>query len=795
MKFSLLIPFLFSCILLAQSQNVPQGMKYQAVARDDAGELLANEDITLQITLHDATSSRSSYYVEVHEVRTDRFGLFTLTVGNGSALRGSFDKIPWYEGDIYMAVAIRDRTSDSLVTLSDSRLLSVPYALHAATASDIRYNVSGRDPTPGVNAQTWSLFGNYATNDNKDRLGTTDAQDLVIITNNVERMRVSSDGDVMVVNDLYVGSDVQIDSTLTAGHDVELNTEGGNTTVHGDFTVENMSSTHLTGTLEVDKTTTLNDSLTVENEAPAYLTGSLVVDGAAKFGKELSVEGTLNLNDSLTVHNMAPTHLTGKLDVDKDLTVEGTSTLNDDVSIAGSIDVTHESTGFIASYTNTNDGPGDGITISLGKTHPRWNGAMVQVPLPGVGFLDDVLDDTKTLIKGVLESPGSFGPDDFKPIGETLVTQFENTGQDIENIASAACLLTNDVIAEVNGTIEGIGTDDFDVGQELLEELNDIADAFIDDDWIDDIEGDVVVPGFSIPGIPTLNCPNQDPNFSFTMPNVALSDVSNSLDNDNQFIQFTDKDGRQLGSVRAESITNWCDRYLDLAYFMTVINSFVGVTEISVDPVALGSTAFKYGVNGVTIMFNAVQSYNSIGVEYSSGFGDYAEWLERANPEESISSGDIVGVRGGKISKDLTGAEQVMAASFKPIVLGNTPPAEREHLGNKVAFMGQIPVKVIGPVKTGDFIVGTNDVPGYGIAIAAEDMTPEDFACAVGRSWEDHPGDGPKMVNTVIGVHNGDYMHILKDFQQRLNETDARLSAIERKLDMFMPDVQAASYE
>ena len=29
-------------------------------------------------------------------------------------------------------------------------------------------------------------------------------------------------------------------------------------------------------------------------------------------------------------------------------------------------------------------------------------------------------------------------------------------------------------------------------------------------------------------------------------------------------------------------------------------------------------------------------------------------------------------------------------------------------LGNKVAFMGQIPVKVMGPVETGDYIVGSD---------------------------------------------------------------------------------------
>jgi hypothetical protein len=34
-------------------------------------------------------------------------------------------------------------------------------------------------------------------------------------------------------------------------------------------------------------------------------------------------------------------------------------------------------------------------------------------------------------------------------------------------------------------------------------------------------------------------------------------------------------------------------------------------------------------------------------------------------------------------------------------------------------------------------------------------MTLEDFKYAVGRSWGDNQESGAKMVNTVVGVHNG----------------------------------------
>ncbi|MDZ7765197.1 MAG: hypothetical protein U5K00_12340 [Melioribacteraceae bacterium] len=83
---------------------------------------------------------------------------------------------------------------------------------------------------------------------------------------------------------------------------------------------------------------------------------------------------------------------------------------------------------------------------------------------------------------------------------------------------------------------------------------------------------------------------------------------------------------------------------------------------------------------------------------------------------EEISSGDIVGINGGKISKNTSRAEYISVVSTSPIILGNMPIKEIETHFEKVAFMGQVPVKVIGIVKTGDYILpsGLND--GVGIA-------------------------------------------------------------------------------
>jgi hypothetical protein len=89
---------------------------------------------------------------------------------------------------------------------------------------------------------------------------------------------------------------------------------------------------------------------------------------------------------------------------------------------------------------------------------------------------------------------------------------------------------------------------------------------------------------------------------------------------------------------------------------------------------------------------------------------------------------------------------------------------------------------VIGAVKAGDYIVARGEVPGYGIAIHPKDMTVADYKLAVGRSWDTNENGGPKMVNTVVGVHNHDFLNIISNLQQKADNNDQRLKMIEQML-------------
>ena len=79
--------------------QAPQTFKYQAVARDNGGNVLINQNVSFQIAIiWDLTMYIPSYY-ETHTSTTSELGLVILEVGNGTATFGVFDTINWSRGN------------------------------------------------------------------------------------------------------------------------------------------------------------------------------------------------------------------------------------------------------------------------------------------------------------------------------------------------------------------------------------------------------------------------------------------------------------------------------------------------------------------------------------------------------------------------------------------------------------------------------------------------------------------------------------------------------------------------
>jgi hypothetical protein len=110
--------------------NSPTGIPYQAEARNESGEVLANANVNVRFTLHELTANGTVSYQETHAITTNELGLFAATIGAGTATQGTFAGINWSQTTKFLQVEVD--TGNGYITMGNQQLMSVPYALYAA---------------------------------------------------------------------------------------------------------------------------------------------------------------------------------------------------------------------------------------------------------------------------------------------------------------------------------------------------------------------------------------------------------------------------------------------------------------------------------------------------------------------------------------------------------------------------------------------------------------------------------------------------------------------------------------
>ena len=134
LSFKLLI--LSLCFFQASAQ-VPQAFNYQAVVRNAAGELVAQDsELSFRLSILQGSSSGTTVYSETQVFTVDNaHGLVNLTVGEGTAEIGSISTIDWSNGPMWFQVEVDTDGGSNYVNIGASQLLSVPYALYAASGT------------------------------------------------------------------------------------------------------------------------------------------------------------------------------------------------------------------------------------------------------------------------------------------------------------------------------------------------------------------------------------------------------------------------------------------------------------------------------------------------------------------------------------------------------------------------------------------------------------------------------------------------------------------------------------
>ena len=779
----------------AYAQSVPQGMKYQAVARDQQGQILSNHEIGLQIDLTLQGKEKSTLYSEKHQVRTNELGLFNITIGEGKAVTGEFVEIPWSEDEIWMQIAIDENNTGEYYTISSSKLLAVPYAFHAASAGKL----SDSEESQRNGGIYWHILGNAGTVPGITFIGTTDFKDFVMKTNNIEALRITAmqevqmTGDLSVGNNALIGNDLDVANDAMIGNDLDvdgnadvmgtLSTDGivtfNNTTqsttkdngaviIEGGVGIEKNTNiggnADVTGTLDVDGLTSLFAGLRVENNSATVLTGTLNGQMGADFDQTLNVDGLTDLNAGLNVNNMSATYLSG------DLTVDGLATFNSrfivDHTITGSqSDQT--------SYPMLIRGSQQGLAIQVTKS---WTNDLTDTGR-GNNYISFWTDNStmtgriEGMTRADLDPTGLLSlVGDLIAIDVTNIDESPNIGSFLDLPDFSSSSIVNNIIGPLVSSVDysNPSSGSFDpgsLGTNITDALSDPIGGFIT-------------------------------SFNGINGSTPASSLWNSIS-----AELCDPNGIFVQGAGQEAVTNWKSQIFSnytldilqggigtIANLITLITSFASV----LDPEDIFEKTVSILADVINLVIYGSYADINIGVAYESGSGDYAEWLQRAHLEEQIKAGDVVGVIGGKISKHFTNADKFMVVSTAPIVLGNMPEeGEKEADFEKVAFMGQVPVKVQGEVKIGDYILPSGLGDGMAIAVPPSKMKARDYQRIVGVAWANStPGQYINLINTAVGINNNDLGRVIEDMQYTLNQLQLAMQQVNPDYQIRLYDVE-----
>ena len=855
-KLSFLLLFIILFMVNASAQNIPRGMKYQAVARDLKGEVLSNAKIALRINLlSKADATQSSHYSEIHSVVTNQLGLFTLVVGEGKMETGDFEKVPWSSADIWMEIQIKTNGQSDFTSISNSQLLAVPYAYYAATAGVLAGEIlkdstaakghyNPRCPCEGglsqievlyqdgpatpvtvkvfrnkyltellrtktgvMNGDTliisainypdgklkyetffqvinpangavlsvvempteceeekepWEMslgetFGNFSLLAHRDKknnarctvcdirkewhvggnglmdlcnwLGTKSNTDLVFITNNIERLKITKDGDISMKKNLELGEDLTV-----KGH-VYLNTNRltggfGSTTSYGKFTVfgetnfndnvyvKNMKSTNLTGNLVVDKISIFRDQVymyNIENSFTSY-DGALVVQGGVGIRKELNIGGITKIEDE----------------------TESGSQINGALVVAG--------------------GVGVGKTLSVGSD--IWTSKDLNVSKNAFIRENLFVNENTTLKNLTVQGTSSLNSLSLNNLDVTGNAGIGVRYNNVRLTVSAPASYEYPFFAEVAGTANKF-------------HMNKDGQLYL--------RSTKAGPGDNLNNYAMwMNAQNQG---------LAISLNERIFpDNTNKYISFLGTDGgspiirgRIEGQTAADLATSfeyiWMNAVSAAELALKVAMAAACAAQLdAAEVVVLGAEGAVMYAKWAELAANKVVKQ---GVSYESGAGDYAEWLVKSNPAEKFSYGDIVGVRGGQISKDLTNADHFMVISMNPIVLGNMPEAGQEKLYEKVAFLGQVPIKIRNKAAIGDYIISSGLNDGFGLAVNPKKITLDQIPQIVGVAWSETQSNfGFNYVNGAIGINVNDVVPKMKQQQVEIKEIKNKVNEL-----------------
>jgi hypothetical protein len=115
---------------------LPQGIPYQAAARDGNGQPVVDSPVNVRFSLREGAADGATSYIESHSLTTNSIGLFNTVFGNGTPVQSAFDSINWAATTKFLQVEID--LGSGYVDMGTTQLLSVPYAFRSSQAATLK---------------------------------------------------------------------------------------------------------------------------------------------------------------------------------------------------------------------------------------------------------------------------------------------------------------------------------------------------------------------------------------------------------------------------------------------------------------------------------------------------------------------------------------------------------------------------------------------------------------------------------------------------------------------------------
>ena len=345
--------------------QVPQGINYQAVARDTSGTPLAKETLDVVISIIDSNVFTTVYEETWDDVVTNRFGLFTIQIGRGVTV-DDFTTVDWAGGGLYLNVNI-----DGVDMGNATELMTVPYAMYAENAGNVL--VIDSASLDGTDYIIYTNNGNDTTNLGALAGSATGVDSGEIVGASMDTLRLYQNGgfiDIDVSALIGGGTSLDNDTTnelqiLTISNDTIFLSDGGSVVLPGAVANNDNDSTNELQTVSIS-----NDTIFLTDGGFAVLPAGFT-NNDNDSTNELLTSVTIT-NDSLHI-----TDAGGTFDIDLSAYVNAVNNDNDSTNELQTVSISNDTVyltdgGFAvlpsASANNDNDSTNE-LLISANITN------------------------------------------------------------------------------------------------------------------------------------------------------------------------------------------------------------------------------------------------------------------------------------------------------------------------------------------------------------------------------------------------------------------------------------------